>query len=122
MATGIYNVSVYAKGNKTQRFATTSMAIAMKEHTAVNNRNLKIYPNPAAQNLNISFTSDFKNITLQITDVLGKVQYQKLLFADETFMHELQLDLNELNLVSGMYTLSIVENEKIAASKTFVKQ
>lgn len=122
LATGIYNVSVYAKGNKTHRFATTSMAIAMKTSTVDNNRDLKIYPNPAAQNLNISFTSDFNNITLQITDVLGKVQYQKQLVADGTFMHELQLDLNELNLASGLYALSILENEKIAVSKTFVKQ
>lgn len=73
--------------------------------------NLKLYPNPAKSILNLKIISEkTENIKLKITDVLGKVVYQKIIevTAGENFSI-----VNIQNLPTGTYYLNVNQNGKI---------
>lgn len=73
-------------------------------------KKLKVYPNPAKNNLYIQ--SDYDNkLTLQIIDVYGKVVVEKTNIIKGTNT------INIANLPSALYCLKIINNKKILTSK-----
>jgi len=78
------------------------------------NRDIKIYPNPASQDINISFTSLPATYFTKLYNNLGQVVLQK----QSTDQVE-KLDLKNLN--SGIYYLNIFNEEFSRTEKILVK-
>lgn len=80
--------------------------------------NSKVYPNPAESYINIDVNNlaELENMTIQLTDVAGKVvaiPYK----VNDTFV---QLDISMLS--DGVYTYAIINNQKTYALGKFIKQ
>lgn len=118
---GIYNISVYAKGNTTQRFATTSIAIAMKQNSITDDKTITLYPNPAIDVLHIQYYTQQSKSKIQLTDLVGKVVFVQEVENSNESLQDLDIDLKSFNLANGFYCISILDNNSIVASKTFIK-
>jgi polyhydroxybutyrate depolymerase len=77
------------------------------------NTNFKFYPNPAANELTISFDNSDKAVTVIITDVLGHVVISE---ASSTG------NINTSGLTSGMYVLSVVSEGAEIGKAKFIKE
>lgn len=78
------------------------------------NLNFSIYPNPAYDVLNVSFSKEDKQAySIDVTDVLGKVMASKHEGIDT-------IDLSALN--SGIYFITLKKNGMVAATQKFVKK
>ncbi len=78
----------------------------------------KVYPNPAESfvNIEINGLADLKNLAMLLTDISGKtiiVSYK----VNDTFI---QLDIAELS--DGIYTYTVINNEKTYVVGKFIKQ
>jgi hypothetical protein len=78
------------------------------------NRDIKIYPNPASQDMNISFTSAPNIYSIELYNNLGQLVLQK----QSTYQVE-KLDLKNLN--SGIYYLNIFNNDFSRTEKIIVR-
>jgi Secretion system C-terminal sorting domain len=78
--------------------------------------NIRIYPNPASNELNLSYP-DFQNKQIIITDILGRTQ--KTASPSPSQVGETQT-INIQNLPNGIYYLSIYENSRLLGSRKFV--
>lgn len=77
---------------------------------------LKIYPNPAEDNIKIDFGGEIKsNISIQLLDITGKV----MIGHDLSFTKTANLDVS--NLSSGIYLLKIKTENEIVTKKVCVK-
>jgi uncharacterized protein (TIGR02145 family) len=76
----------------------------------INNRNkIKIYPNPAIDNINIDFTGNNRSGTLTIYDLMGKIVRQK-----EIEQIENAIDIS--SLTKGVYIIEISDSRKVLQS------
>ncbi len=80
--------------------------------------NALVYPNPAESFLNIKLNQELKaeNISIQITDVAGKVITIPYQLSSEV------ITLNIADISDGIYTYQLMINEKLVAVGKFVKQ
>jgi hypothetical protein len=78
----------------------------------------KVYPNPAESIVNIELDGldKLENIALQLTDISGKI----ITVSYKTSSASVQVDIASLS--NGIYTYTIVNNEKIYAVGKFIKQ
>ncbi|MFK7951094.1 MAG: T9SS type A sorting domain-containing protein [Saprospiraceae bacterium] len=94
--------------------------------SATNTRNIKtssfsyakIFPNPAINNLTISFNDNHyynKKLTVKIFDILGKEQAFYKISEKDT-----QIDLSELP--NGMYIISLIDGGRVLQSHKLLKQ
>lgn len=86
----------------------------------VQNLNLKLYPNPTKDNLNISFNSKAGSVAISIYNILGKVAYSENLNANSN-TGEHTIDLSKHGIGSGLYFVEIVSNNQ-KSTKRFVVQ
>ncbi len=100
--------------------ATGSGLVKMQMPTGISetiydNNIVKLYPNPSSSQVTISFTKEFVNAALKITDVLGK-EVKEINFTGK------QITFNRENLENGTYFYNIVsENKKIAEGKLLIQ-
>jgi hypothetical protein len=78
-------------------------------------QSLKVYPNPATNNLNIYGIS--KNDYLKIVDVTGKI-----IFTAKNTSTSLDITLDVKSLISGVYQLILVREGKTIFNQKFVKE
>ena len=76
---------------------------------------LRVYPNPASQNININFQSKNKSAVMQIFDEKGKPVLQR------TIAPSISNSVNISRLVPGAYIVQIKDGELTQSAK-FVKQ
>ena len=72
-----------------------------------------LYPNPAANHLNIVFTGDLNNANIEITDLTGLSLLKSKLLSLET-----QLDVS--NLQNGIYLCKTTMNNKVVTTGKLV--
>ena len=72
---------------------------------------LKIYPNPAKDQLNINLVQDIET-TIEIYDILGKRVFTSKINESTS--------INVSSLKSGLYLLKFIENGKITTKKLFI--
>ena len=75
---------------------------------------VSIFPNPAQNELTISFSENIfngENVTIKLIDQQGKT----ILFTESQSIQHISLDLNPIE--KGLYTLQLVSNQKIAIQK-----
>src|ERR1039457_6516599 len=80
------------------------IAVAGIEQVAGNNEQVTVYPNPASSSLQVTFSGNIQNTTLQITDMLGNAIYHSTLNTQHN-------TIDVADLAEGVYTISIISNE-----------
>ena len=98
---GIYTVSLTTTkcGKTDTKTKTLDITILSTEDFSL--ESIKIYPNPSSQNLNLNLGKTYKEITISISDLLGKT----VLRASETNADALVLDAS--SLAKGTYILKL---------------
>ena len=98
---GIYTVSLTTTkcGKTDTKTKTLDITILSTEDFSL--ESIKIYPNPSSQNLNLNLGKTYKEITISISDLLGKT----VLRASETNADALMLDVS--SLAKGTYILKL---------------
>ncbi len=87
---------------------TTPTSIEEAEEVSI-----KLYPNPAYNNVTISFSSTNNTANIQLFDMVGKVVLDKEISSEEP--------INIENLKSGIYLYNIVVDGKSQSGKLFKK-
>ena len=82
------------------------------------NRDVNLFPNPAADNLNISFNAYDNNITIKLTDILGNTLITKDI-STVTGLNTRQIDVSEL--APGTYIVNIYSGGKTNSVPVIVK-
>lgn len=99
-------------------FLLKSDALGVKENS--NTLNANIYPNPAKNNLNITFTNtNAKNYSIEITNVLGQLVYAEKNLNDCAFPITFK-NIDVKDLESGSYVVSIKAEEKQYQKKIII--
>ena len=97
---------------------STITGVGVKEN--VNALNANVYPNPAKNNINISFVNtDAKNYTIEITNVLGQLVYTENNLNDCSFPVTFK-NIDVSGLESGSYLVSVKANEKQFQKKIII--
>ncbi len=82
--------------------------------------NLKVYPNPASDNLSVSFTqNNSRPVSVLLYDMLGKVIQENNLGLQPA--GSLSATFNVSNLETGVYIVRVRSGEKAYFNKVFVK-
>jgi hypothetical protein len=113
---GVRNATITINSNDTSKPAYTFAISASANNLNVENFNLllgdiKVYPNPVNDLLNIELTSATAQVS--IIDALGKVVFSKTIYQNAT--------LNLKELVAGMYTINFITETAIKNIK-LIKQ
>ncbi|MBP6411808.1 MAG: leucine-rich repeat domain-containing protein [Bacteroidia bacterium] len=80
---------------------------------AIKSEPIRMYPNPAKEQVNLVFNAILKNTLIKINDVLGQVVYTKLIEATNSSETILPISLQYLH--AGMYVITI-QNENLFQS------
>ncbi|GCD79912.1 CHRD domain-containing protein [Schleiferia thermophila] len=106
------------RGQVTRNSSCLSQTIGIDEEFFTEADAIKIYPNPAAEWLNVQIENTFdKNSFLSISDVTGKIVYSQQLPSGSAIVHK----INVQNLNSGVYIIKVQTSNK-AIQKKFVKK
>jgi len=96
---------------------TVQTVTAVNDYSGVTD--MKVFPNPASDNLNISFvTNEASSVDCKILDVTGKLLYNKHLESDGGLVEE---SVNVSEFATGIYFLRI-ETPKGTTIEKFVKE
>ncbi len=82
------------------------------------NNDIKVFPNPVKDKLNIEFNKVLGNVYIQITDINSKIIYSNKIDTDKT---NLSLSINLTNFDTGMYFLRITTNKGELIKKIVVQ-
>ncbi|MBP9790700.1 MAG: fibronectin type III domain-containing protein [Bacteroidia bacterium] len=75
--------------------------------------NLNLFPNPAVDVLNISYTlEEDANVSIRLISVTGASVAEKLNSTQESGNHDVALPISHLNLSKGIYFVELLVNEK----------
>ena len=97
---------------------STVTGVGVKEN--VNALNANVYPNPAKNNLNITFANtDSKNYSVEITNVLGQMVYTESNLNDCSFPVTFKT-IDVSGLENGSYIVSIKAGEKQYQNKIII--
>nr|MBA3899994.1 T9SS type A sorting domain-containing protein [Bacteroidota bacterium] len=77
---------------------------------------MQVYPNPALNSINISFSQEVNNVKILMMDILGKVVVNEQM---DTFTKHKEIDISHLN--AGIYYLKVNQNEKSRLEKILVR-
>jgi hypothetical protein len=104
---------------ETPQFAATVNTEISQQLDGQKNTTLSLYPNPVGNVLNVDLELDTEqSISLNVININGRVIYTKSLLS---YGNDIQLNLENLNLPSGVYTLTVQMEDEIL-SKRFVKE
>lgn len=98
--------------------ACTNSPSAKKELETPVVNDLTLFPNPAYQDINVKFTSDEREVKLEIIDSRGNILSTKKLTSSKGYYDE---KINIQSLSSGIYFIKINGNKQ-SLSKTFIKK
>ncbi|HEY1038219.1 MAG TPA: T9SS type A sorting domain-containing protein [Bacteroidia bacterium] len=81
---------------------------------------VSVFPNPAKQNVKIQFVTQDGNAGIELINAQGSSVFSKELKALAKGKHELQVDLDQLNLVAGVYLVRIITEHSSEIKKLIV--
>jgi len=100
------------------RYLNFTNTTAINEMSDSRNSNLKLFPNPVIDLLNIQFESaNEENVLIQIMNVQGKILYQQRL-TNQTGINNLSIPLESFQ--KGLYLCQLIHGNKLEINK-FVK-
>jgi len=97
--------------------ASDEFNITVNQEVNINNlinSEIKIYPNPTSENLNIDLTN-YKNVNLEIVNTLGQI-----IFTEKNISNELK-NINLSNFAKGIYFINIQTDNKVYTKKFILK-
>lgn len=110
---------VTARNNGLTSFSDFAIGIASSEISLSNpefeKQQLTIYPNPAAEQVNLSFKTILDNVNVKIISITGQTVYQKSNLSGNN------LSLNVSDLTKGIYILQVSDGISVSNSR-FIKQ
>ncbi|MEM1323803.1 MAG: TonB family protein [Bacteroidota bacterium] len=100
------------KADQTDNFAglTANNTLELKQ--------FKVFPNPATENLNLSFLSPGGNLDIQISDINGKLLYMQPIDDIKGFFNQ-TIDLS--SMPKGTLLLSIIQGDKVYSEKIILQ-
>lgn len=107
--TYVFNVGKAAVG-ALQHFAVANSILATHEVASNLLEEVKIYPNPAKDILNVELPNEIKKFNLEITDLSGRLVVNK----------DNETKVNISGLANGAYLCTIKANDKIAVRKIII--
>jgi surface protein len=105
LANGDYTL-ILSDADGCQQTATFNIDYNISASFSLNNSNIKIYPNPSKENINLIFEDYESDALLQIFDFSGKIVFE------QEFSKPKQEKINIENLTNGIYTLRIIDSEQ----------
>lgn len=78
------------------------------------NDNIKVYPNPAIEYINISFDSEYKQLNFELIDLQGKIVMNKIVNNN--------CNINVEYLTNGIYYYRISDHDKIIKTNKIILQ
>lgn len=122
IASSPVNVSLFdsPQADGTIYAADDESAIKLSE-ALVNDKQVKLYPNPAKDQTNISFTLEkASSISLSIVDLNGK--QVKGIFSGNMVQGDHSLQVNTSNLSSGIYLVKLISGDQVKTFRLMVQQ
>lgn len=107
--TYVFNVGKAAVG-ALQHFAVANTFLATNETSLHPLEEVKVYPNPAKDYLNVELSKAIKNFSVEITDLNGRLVLTK----------ENETKINISGLANGAYLCDIKANDKTAVRKIII--
>jgi hypothetical protein len=117
VAAGNYFARVFPKGNVSNATSCYTLNIITGTASDLNSNNgfnIRLFPNPARNQLNVLINGLENNTSIRIFDIMGKQVMQQVTGTSVT-----QLDISKL--ASGLYLMKIQDGEKNSSMK-FVKE
>jgi len=115
----VNNGMVTARSNGLTSFSDFAIGIGNAEITLANSEFQKqqhtIFPNPASEQINLSFPSFLDNVNVKIISITGQTVYQKSNLSGDN------LSLNVSDLANGIYIIQVSDGISVSSSK-FIKQ
>jgi len=115
----VNNGMVTSRNNGLTSFSDFAIGIGNADITLSNSefqkKHYTIFPNPASDQINLSFPSFLNNVNVKIISVTGQTVYQKANLSGDN------LSLNVSDLANGIYIIQISDGISISSSK-FIKQ
>jgi len=105
-------------------YYTTSTPMVRMNFSAAgineNNANfgLNVYPNPAANETNVTITAENASVVVVLTDVSGKAVYSNNLGAVNGMKN---LNINTANFANGIYMVNVTSNGTVTTQKLVVR-
>jgi hypothetical protein len=91
-------------------------AAGINENNA--NFGLNVYPNPAANETNVTITAENASVVVVLTDVSGKAVYSNNL---GTVNGMKNLNINTANFANGIYMVNVTSNGTVTTQKLVVR-
>lgn len=115
----VNNGMVTARSNGLTSFSDFAIGIGNADITLSNSQFQKkqhtIFPNPASEQINLSFPSVLNNVNVKIISITGQAVYQKSNLLGDN------LSLNVSDLANGIYIIQVSDGISVSSSK-FIKQ
>lgn len=83
---------------------------------------VNVFPNPAKQNVKIQFHSQTGNSKIELMNMQGLTLFEKNLSGLPKGKHELQLNLEQMNLSSGIYFIKISTDNSMLTEKLIITE
>jgi hypothetical protein len=117
-ATSCYRVIANTSGSAF-RLTGTELQNSAKIESAENIDELNVYPNPASDQITVSFFNPFNSeIKITIIDMIGKSIYTNTINSEEGFN---KTDINIAALTSGIYFIKVADSSSSTVKKFIVK-
>jgi hypothetical protein len=93
---------------------TNGFRIGNASATELNSEfNLTLFPNPAVDVLNISYTlTEKSSVSLRLLSVIGKVVSEQLTPDQESGTYDVSIPIASMNVSKGIYFVEMIVNEK----------
>lgn len=117
---GTYEVKLISSNNcGDDTLSQTVIIQGLVSNSITNVNSIEIFPNPAYEVLNISFTSNQQQIiAIKIIDVIGKTLWSEEL-RNHKGLYKKTIDLN--NISSGIYIISISNENRVHRKKIIIE-
>ena len=119
MTDPITGSNFYTSNTPVVRMNFKAPSVGLDELAA--NLSLEVYPNPASNNVNASFSlENASNVEVSISDLSGKVVYTNNLGNVAAGTHKVNVPTSELS--NGVYFYNVAVNNTIATEKLVIKK
>lgn len=114
--------SIYIRDNKVTRYdfpcdADNPLLDSTLNTIQLNVNEFNIFPNPATQELNVSFSDVSTEKTIELVDISGKIMDSQIIRANQSFAQ-----FNVGNLSKGLYLVKISTKNNGVLTKKWIKQ
>src|SRR6202007_1706304 len=84
------------------------------------NASIQLFPNPAKQNVRVQFEVQNGSTKIELMNLQGVVLFSKELNGLTKGKHEMQLNLDQLNLSTGIYFIQLNNGNTFVSKKLIV--